>query len=105
MKTRVQQETGRTSSSRLGRRFIKSKAYRLKYSALLILKQLGIGSTRSRYKVYFKLLLRTIAMNDGYEPIEECTVKDVGWMKVSFFDTGLNGFVKHGRAWYLGNGI
>lgn len=44
-------------------------------------------------------------IDDGYEPIEECTVKDVGWMKVSFFDTGLNGFDKHGRAWYLGNGI
>jgi hypothetical protein len=44
-------------------------------------------------------------IDDGYEPIEECTVKDVGWMKVSFFDTGLNGFVKHGRAWYFGNSV
>ncbi len=36
-------------------------------------------------------------IGDGYEPIEGCTVRDVGWMKVSFFDAGLLGFLRMGE--------
>jgi hypothetical protein len=38
-------------------------------------------------------------VDNSYEPIEGCTVQDVGWMKVSFSDAGLLGFVRMGE-WY-----
>lgn len=37
-------------------------------------------------------------LDDGYDPIEGYTVKDVGWMKVALCDAGLEGFEKMGEG-------
>lgn len=36
-------------------------------------------------------------LDDGYDPIEGCDFKDVGWMKVGFCDAGLPGFIAMGE--------
>ncbi|GIC87607.1 uncharacterized protein Aud_003992 [Aspergillus udagawae] len=36
-------------------------------------------------------------LDDGYDPIEGCTLRDVGWMKVALCDAGLEGFIKMGE--------
>lgn len=36
-------------------------------------------------------------IDNGYDPVEGCTVKDVGWMKVAFRDNGLSGFFTMGQ--------
>ncbi|KAJ6001469.1 hypothetical protein N7499_002618 [Penicillium canescens] len=36
-------------------------------------------------------------LDDGYEAVEGCTLKDVGWMKVALCDAGLEGFQKMGE--------
>ncbi|KAL5366366.1 hypothetical protein BJX96DRAFT_169867 [Aspergillus floccosus] len=33
-------------------------------------------------------------LDDGYDPVEGCTLRDVGWMKVALCDAGLSGFEK-----------
>ncbi|KAJ5813605.1 uncharacterized protein N7503_000355 [Penicillium pulvis] len=37
-------------------------------------------------------------VDDGYDPIEGYTVKDVGWMKIALCDAGLEGFEKLGEG-------
>ncbi|GES62939.1 hypothetical protein ATEIFO6365_0014005500 [Aspergillus terreus] len=35
-------------------------------------------------------------LDDGYDPVEGCTLKDVGWMKVALCDAGLQGYESMG---------
>ncbi|KAJ5966438.1 hypothetical protein N7481_013152 [Penicillium waksmanii] len=37
-------------------------------------------------------------LEDGYESVEGCTLKDVGWMKVALCDAGLEGYQKMGEG-------
>jgi hypothetical protein len=37
-------------------------------------------------------------LDDGYDPVEGCTLKDVGWMKVALCDAGLEGFQMMGET-------
>ncbi|KAF4184904.1 hypothetical protein CNMCM8927_001236 [Aspergillus lentulus] len=37
-------------------------------------------------------------LDDGYDPVGGCTLKDVGWMKVALCDAGLEGFQEMGKA-------
>lgn len=39
-------------------------------------------------------------LDDGYDPIEGCTLNDVGWMKVALCDAGLEGFQKLGEGYW-----
>lgn len=36
-------------------------------------------------------------LDDGYDSIEGCTLKDVGWMKVTLCDAGLEGYQQMGE--------
>ena len=36
-------------------------------------------------------------LDDGYDPVEGCTLRDVGWMKVALCDAGLEGFEQMGE--------
>ncbi|KAJ5093663.1 hypothetical protein N7456_009524 [Penicillium angulare] len=44
-------------------------------------------------------------LDNGYDSVEGCTLKDIGWMKVALCDAGLEGYHKMGEEWRVGTAM